>query len=31
MAALEQQIKNDFKSVTSFARKVKTSLPPLKA
>ena len=31
MAALEQQIKNDFKSVTSFAHKVKTSLPPMKA
>jgi len=31
MAALEQQIKNDFASVTSFAHKVKTSLPPMKA
>jgi len=31
MAALEQQIKNDFNQVTSFAHKVKTSLPPMKA
>jgi len=31
MAALEQQIKTDFKSVTSFAHTVKTSLPPMKA
>jgi hypothetical protein len=29
--ALMQQIKNDFASVTSFAHKVKTSLPPMKA
>ena len=31
MAALEQQIKNDFSQVTSFAHKIKTSLPPMKA
>ena len=31
MAALEQQIKNDFSQVTSFAHKIKTSLPPIKA
>jgi len=31
MAALEQQIKSDFNSVTEFANKVKTSLPPMKA
>jgi hypothetical protein len=31
MVALMQQIKNDFASVTSFAHKVKTSLPPMKA
>ncbi|EKX37008.1 hypothetical protein GUITHDRAFT_155093 [Guillardia theta CCMP2712] len=31
MAALEQQIKRDFDSVTSYAHKVRTSLPPMKA
>ena len=31
MVALEQQIKNDFNRVTSFAHQVKTSLPPMRA